>query len=171
MYTWYDVEDGEDSLYGWYDGSDEPAVKGAVTLAPGDALWIFAQSDEYSLQTAGAVAKEDINVVLRQDFKLVCNPTPVNVDLVNITVGGYDKADGCDGEVYIQSLNSLGRTVSGSMFTWYDIEDGEDSLYGWYDGSDEPAEEGGLMYGPGEAIWVYSASDSYSICYPGVEIK
>lgn len=163
IYSWYDVP--EANLYGWLDGSDEPVEAGAVTLAPGEGLWVNAPGEDYGLQSAGQVPTSDIAVVLRQDFKLVVNPAPVTVDLTAISVTGYEEI--CEGEVNVQILDSLGR--GGEIYSWYDVPEAD--LYGWLDGSDEPLEEEVVTLAAGEGLWVNAPSSDYSIKFPGVAIK
>ena len=162
-FTWYDLP--EDEICGWFDGSDEPVEVGAVTLAIGDALWVNAPDADYGIQSAGQVPTSDVATALRAGNKLVSNPTPVDVDLVNVVVSGYE--DGCEGDVYVQQLDRYGRAQE--AFTWYDLP--EDDIYGWFNGSDEPVEEGAIVLAPGESLWVNAISTDYSIVFPGVAIK
>ena len=163
IYTWYDLP--EDGIVGWFDGNDEPVEVGTLVLAPGEGLWINAAGDGYRIQSAGQVPTSDIAVVLREDFKLVVNPTPVNVDLTAIDVTGYDEI--CEADVNVQILDSLGR--GGDIYTWYDLP--EDEIFGGFDGNDEPVEVGALVLKPGEGLWVNALSSDYSIVFPGVNIK
>ena len=87
------------------------------------------------------------------------------IDLNDIKVVGY--VDGCEGDVYVQQLDRYGRAQE--AFTWYDLP--EDDIYGWFNGSDEPVEEGAIVLAPGESLWVNAISTDYSIVFPGVAIK
>ena len=162
QYFWYDVP-GE--LHGWLDASDNEAVKGALTLKPGEGLWINAPGSEYKLQTAGQVATSGIAVTLCAGSKMAVNNTPVSVDLTSILISGYDPEEGCEGVVDIQTLDEFGR--GGNQYFWYDVP-GE--LYGWLDASDNEAEEGALIINPGEGLWVNAPSADYMIEFPGVTL-
>ncbi len=162
VYFWYDVPEFE--LYGWLDGSDELVEDGVVTLAPGEGLWINAPGDGYGLQSAGQVPTSDVAVVLRSDFKLVVNPTPVTIDLTNVAITGYSEI--CEGDVNVQILDSLGR--GGEVYFWYDVPEFE--LYGWLDGSDEPVEVGAVTLGSGEGLWANATSSDYMVVFPGVTL-
>ena len=163
VYFWYDDEDGT----GWFDGSDEPVVKGQVTYAAGEALWIKANSTTEKLQSSGQVANTSIDVYLRSGNKLVCNPTPVAVNWNDdddngkfISVSGYNKASYEGGSIYAQQLDYRGKQVAGSVYFWYDDEDGT----GWFDGNDDFVENDSLPAGAG--IWVKANSTSEKINFP-----
>lgn len=161
MYYWYDLP--EDDLYGWLDGSDEPAQPGDLVLAPGQALWVVAPDDTTSLQTAGQVMTKSLAVILHQNAQLLANNTPIDVDLTEITVEGDGVAEG---DLTVQTLSPLGKTEA--MYYWYDLP--EDDLYGWLDGSDNPVEEGDLILAPGETLWVNSPVNGARIIFPGVSL-
>ncbi len=161
-YYWYDLPD--DGLYGWLDGADEPVTQGQITFAPGEAYWVKAPSASYSIQSAGQVPNADIEVILRNGFKMIANPSPVNVDLNEITVTGYDEV--AEGECFVQILDSLGRGTA--SYYWYDLPD--DGLYGWLDGADEPVEAGALSFTPGEGVWVKAPNTNYNLVFPGVNL-
>ena len=161
-YYWYDDEDGT----GWFDQSDDEVVRGDVTFAPGDAVWIQGNSTSEGLQTSGEVAAGSIDVYLREGFKLVCNPTPVaipfNDDNNNgkfIAPMGYGKSYS-GGSINVQKLDKDGYTVAGSKFYWYDDEDGT----AWFDQSDD--EVVGEVLNPGEAVWVQANSASEKLNFP-----
>ena len=162
-YYWYDDEDGT----GWFDGSDEEVVRGQVTYAAGEAVWIKANATTEKLQSAGQVADGSIDVYLRAGFKLVCNPTPVaipfNDDNNNgkfIAPMGYDAKTYDGGSISVQKLDKDGYMVAGSKYYWYDDEDGT----AWFDGSDEEVE--GEVLNPGEAVWVKANSTSEKLNFP-----
>ena len=167
-YSWYDIVDGSDVIYGWLDSSDENIPDGEVVLAPGEGLWISAPSDAYNLQSAGKVPTTGIAVTLRSGNKLAVNNTPVSVDLNDVTVSGYDTEEGCEGAVQVQVLNSVG--MGGKTYSWYDIVDGSDIIYGWLDSSDENIPDGEVVLAPGEGLWVNAPSTSYYINFPGVTL-
>lgn len=163
IYFWYDDEDGT----AWFDGNDDEVVRGQVTLSPGDALWINANSSTEALQSSGQVASGSIDVYLRAGFKLVCNPTPVaipfNDDNNNgkfIAPMGYDAGTYTGGSIYAQKLDKDGYTVAGSLYFWYDDEDGT----AWFDGNDE--EVSGVSLNPGEALWVNANSTTEKLSFP-----
>ena len=167
-YSWYDVVDGEDVIYGWLDSSDENIPNGEVVLAPGEGLWIYAPNEAYNLQSAGTVPTTGIAVVLRSGNKLAVNNTPLSVDLNDISVSGYSQETGCEGAVQVQVLDSVG--MGGKTYSWYDVVDGEDVIYGWIDSSDENIPNGEVVLAPGEGLWVYSPSTAYYLNFPGVTL-
>ena len=175
QYFWLDIpEDPDDpdsvAFYGWYDGSDERAE--GVTIAPGTGLWTFSDSSTYGLQSAGQVITTDTANTLRNNgCILVANPTPVAVDLQDVYVGGYDHADGFEGDINVQFLGPTGKTTA--QYFWLDIpEDPDDpdsvAFYGWYDGSDELAV--GVTVPSGSALWTFSDASTYSLVFPGVTL-
>ncbi len=162
-YYWYDDEDGT----GWFDGSDEEVVRGQVTYAPGEAVWIKANSTTEKLQSAGQVADGSIDVALRAGFKLVSNPTPVAVPFNDdnnngkfIAPMGYNAETYEGGSISVQKLDKDGYMVAGSKFYWYDDEDGT----AWFDGSDEEVE--GEVLNPGEAVWVKANATTEKLNFP-----
>ena len=162
-YYWYDDDEGT----GWFDGSDEAVLKGQVTFAPGDAVWIRANSASEKLQSAGEVASTSIDVYLRSGNKLICNPTPAAINWNDdddngkfISVSGYNKASYEGGTIYVQQLDFKGKSVPGSSYYWYDDDEGT----GWFDGSDEFVEDASLPAGAG--IWVKANSTSEKINFP-----
>ena len=157
VYMWVDLPD--DEIYGWLDGDDEMVD---VTFAPGEGLWINAPSSDYKIQTSGQVPTKDISVALRNGFKMVVNPTPVSVDIQDISVVGYEGETA--GDVAIQTLDRLGRALD--VYMWVDLP--EDDIFGWLDGNDELVE---LSIEPGAGLWVNAPSEEYSIILPGVTIK
>ena len=167
-YFWYDIVDGSDVLYGWFDGNDEPVEDGVVTFATGEGLWVNAPSGDYNLQSAGKVPTTGIAVTLRSGNKVAVNNTPVTIDLNDVSVSGYNTEDGCEGDVNLQILDATG--MGGMTYFWYDIEDGSDVLFGWYDGNDEPVEDNTVLVGAGEGLWVNAPSTAYSIVFPGVTL-
>ena len=176
MYFWIDIpadEEDPDSVafHGWYDGNDEYAE--GVTIRPGTGLWTKSSSSAYGIQSAGQVITEDTAIALREaGFVMVANPIPVDVDLQDVMVGGYNHEDGFEGEINVQFLDGVGRTSA--MYFWIDIpadEEDPDSVafYGWYDGNDELAVDVNVK--AGTALWTKSDSSIYSLVFPGVEVK
>lgn len=170
-YTWIDIDDDGDIYYGWLNMKGDFIEAGDATFAPGEAVWVYSPNDSYALQYSGSVDQEGTASVLREGFKLAANPTPVPVDLTDIVVGGYDKEEGSEEEVYIQSLDKSGKQVAGSKYTWIDVDDDGDIYYGWLNMKGDFIEEGDKVLAPGEAVWVFSPNANYTIEFPGVEIK
>lgn len=161
-YFWYDI--AEEDLYGWLDMTDEPVEKGAVVLNAGDALWVNAPDESYSIQSAGQVPQKNVSVALREGNKLIVNQTPVAVDLTDISIEGYEEI--CEGDVSVQMLDKFGRAQT--AYFWYDIV--EEDLYGWLDMTDEPVEPETVVIGAGETLWVNAPSSDYAIIVPGVTL-
>jgi len=162
VYYWYDDKDGT----AWFDENDQEVVRGKVTYAPGEAIWIKANNAGEGLQTAGQVAVGSIDVMLRAGFKLVCNPTPVAIPFNNdnnngkfIAAAGYG-SDYEGGSIYAQKLDKSGKCVAGSVYYWYDDKDGT----AWFDENDDLVEGSNLL--PGEAIWIRANSDSEKLNFP-----
>lgn len=107
----------------------------------------------------------NVAVTLRAGNKLVVNSTPVNADLTECDVVGYDAEAGTEADVQVQSLDSLGR--GGVTYSFYDIP-GE--FLGWFDGNNEPVATGAVMIAPGEGLWASSPSAVFSIILPGVTL-
>ena len=170
QYYWYDVVDGDDVYYGWLDGASGEFIEpGDVTFDVGDGLWVDAPNSDFKLQSAGQVMTAPATVTLREGFKMVANPTPVTVDLTNITVTGYDEEEGTEEEVSVQTLNKNGGRVD--QYYWYDVVDGDDVYYGWLDGaSGEFIEAGDVEVGAGEALWVDAPSTDFKLVLPGVAL-
>ena len=162
-FYWYDDEDGT----AWFDGADEEIVPGTILLAPGEAMWITANSASEGIQTAGQVANASIDITLREGNKLLCNPTPVAVNWNDddhngkfIYASGYDPESYVGGSIDVQLLNASGKMVPGSAYYWYDDEDGT----GWFDGSDELVE--GVSLPAGAGIWVHANSTAEKLNFP-----
>lgn len=159
-YYYYDVP-GE--LTGWLDGDDKEVAKGDVTFQAGEGLWTFSAMGGLGLQSAGQVSTSGVAVLLQENGLSVANPTPVDVDLTAITIGGY--AEATEGDVYVQTLDNLGRTVA--TYYYYDVP-GE--LTGWLDGDDEEVAKGDVVLKPGEGLWSFSSADGFTLVFPGVEL-
>lgn len=91
------------------------------------------------------------------------------IDLTDVVVTGYDKEEGTDSDVYIQSLDAAGKQVEGSVYFWLDIVDGEDVYYGWMNEGGDFIKEGDKILEMGETIWAY-APDTWSVVIPGVSL-
>lgn len=96
------------------------------------------------------------------------------LDLVDIVGKGYDPFDestdegGAYGEINIQTLTEWG--VTDANYFWndfierdYDGEGNDRRWYGWYDGADEVAKRGDLVFAPGEGFLLKCDGDGYSI--------
>ena len=169
-YFWYDAVDGTDVYYGWLDfASGEFVAPGEVKFAVGDGLWVDAPSTAFKLQTSGQVMTGSAAVTLREGFKMVANPTPVAVDLTDVTVTGYDAEEGTAEEVSVQTLDKNGSMVT--KYFWYDAVDGTDVYYGWLDfASGEFVGEGEVSVGAGEALWTDAPGTSFNLVLPGVTL-
>ena len=168
MYFWVDVTDGDDVVHGWFDGDGNPVERGDVTLQVGDGLWVESSSDDFKLQSAGKVATADSQMSLRAGFKMVANGTPVSVDLTDIWVSGYDPEEGTDGDVSVQTLDASGNAVD--MYFWVDVTDGDDVVYGWFDGDGNEISEGDVSVAPGAGLWAESSASTFKINVPGVTL-
>ena len=103
---------------------------------------------------------------LKTGFKAVGSQfAPVSgqtIDLTTVTVTGYDKEEGTEEDVSVQTLDEYGSMIK--TYFWYDIVDGEDVYYGWLDGeSGEFIEAGEVTLSPGDGLWVSAPSSSFSL--------
>ena len=161
-YFYYDVPG---DFTAWLDGNDDEVSPGTVTLSAGEGLWVSAPSSTYGLQTAGQVPTSGIAVALRDGSKMVVNCTPVDVDLTDIDVSGYNPVDGTEGVVSAQILDAGG--MANMTYFYYDVPG---DFTAWLDGNDEEVEAGTIVIGPGEGLWVSAPSTAYSLVFPGVTL-
>ncbi len=159
-YYYYDIP-GE--LTGWLDGDDNEVARGDVEFQAGEGLWMFCNADGFGIQSAGTVPQTGVAVELQQYGLSVANPTPVNVDLNDITITGFEEYTEAD--VYVQTLDEYGRTVN--TYYYYDIP-GE--LTGWLDGDDNEVERGNVVLKPGEGLWSFCNADGFYLNFPGVDL-
>jgi hypothetical protein len=124
---------------------------------------MVSSSDGFGMQSAGTVPTTGVAVTLQEDGLSVANPTPVNVDLNDITITGFEEYTEAD--VYVQTLDEFGRTVN--TYYYYDIP-GE--LTGWLDGDDNEVARGDVVLKPGEGLWTVSSSDGFFLNFPGVDL-
>ena len=97
-------------------------------------------------------------------FVPVGNATLTLKDLV---ATGYGDSY-ADGGIYAKKLNGYG--VGGTAYYWFDISDPEvGTLYGWYN-DEGSADYNSVELTPGEGLWIYSSSDSYSVVFPAPEL-
>ena len=159
-YYYYDIP-GE--LTGWLDGDDNEVARGDVEFQAGEGLWMFCNADGFGIQSAGTVPQTGVAVELQQYGLSVANPTPINVDLNDITITGFEEYTEAD--VYVQTLDEYGRTVN--TYYYYDIP-GE--LTGWLDGDDNEVERGNVVLKPGEGLWSFCNADGFYLNFPGVDL-
>ena len=159
-YFYYDVP-GE--LTGWLDINDEEVSTGDVSFQAGEGLWSISAVDGLGLQSAGAVPTSGVVVQLQENGLSIANPTPVNVDLTDAFIGGYEEST--EGDVQVQTLDEAGRTVA--TYFYYDVP-GE--LTGWLDINDEEVAEGDVIIQPGQGLWTISSADGFTFVFPGVSL-
>lgn len=85
------------------------------------------------------------------------------IDLTDLVVTGYDKEEGCEEDVKVQILNSLG--MGGVTYAWYDLNDDGEIYYGWF--ADDEVAKGDVVLSPGDALWVSAPNESYKILSSG----
>ena len=99
--------------------------------------------------------------------------TETNVDLAEITVTGYDRAEGSEDQVYAQTLDASGKTID--MYYWIDVsyeENGETvTLYGWMDAEGNLLEKGSVMMPLGDALWVDAPGEDFKLNFNGEVAK
>ena len=169
-YYWVDLAaDPEDpdseAFYGWYDENDELVTK---TVAPGDGFWTSSDSEEYKVQSAGAVLTSASVQLGATGSKMIANPYPTIINISDIAITGYEGDFG--GQVNMQKLDPFGYTES--TYYWVDLSaDPEDpdseAFYGWYDENDELVNDTLIA---GEGVWVASDSADYSIVFPNLNL-
>ena len=103
---------------------------------------------------------------LREGFKAAgAQFVPVSgttIDLTDITVTGYDKEEGTEEEVSVQTLNKNGGRED--LYLWYDVTDGSDVYYGWLDAdSGEFIAAGDVNLNVGDGLWVNAPSSEYKL--------
>ena len=159
----YNYIDIPGEITGWLDESDEPIEAGVVEFQAGEGLWTFSNTPGLGLQSAGQVPQTGVAVTLQLYGLSVANPSPVTVDLTDVSISGYEEAS--EGDLYIQTLDEYGRTVA--TYNYIDLP-GE--ITGWLDESDEPIEAGVVVLKPGEGIWAFSNTDGLYLNFPGVAL-
>ena len=106
------------------------------------------------------------NGELREGFKAAgAQFVPVSgttIDLTDITVTGYDKEEGTEEEVSVQTLNKNGGMVN--QYIWIDITDGDDVYYGWIDlDTGDFVEPGTVLFQVGDGLWVDAPSSDFKL--------
>ena len=196
QYFWFDTED---KPAGWYDQKGKPMTKDGGSLW-GDAADIeftngngfrIMVSDEYEdeddpsgyvpfvVNFSGEVLKGDISISTYTPgaMKAAGNPTPVEINLSQMTVSGYTDKDGnylewCEDGVenacVIAKVNNNGATLRQKVneveynvqYFWYDTED---KAAGWYDQKGKPmTKDGGSLWGDAADI-KYKACDGFRV--------
>ena len=158
---YYDEIPGE--LTGWLDAEDNEVSRGDVEFQAGEGLWMFCNADGFGIQSSGTVPQTGVAVQLQQYGLSVANPTPVNVDLNDIFISGFEEYTEAD--VYVQTLDEYGRTVN--TYYYYDIP-GE--LTGWLDAEDNEVSRDDVVLKPGEGLWSFSKEDGFYLNFPGVTL-
>jgi hypothetical protein len=125
----------------------------------------------YKLQSSGTVeTTADVLTPLNGSGLTIANPTPVNVDLVNCYVAGYEGE--AYGPVQVQTLTEAGGTER--IFIWYEYGEGEDYVCGWYEQDEEgnytELSANDVELTPGEGLWSVSDSTEYKFAWPKVEL-
>ena len=164
-YYWCDFEEDGVKYYGWYD--ENMNDYNSLPLIPGEGWWIYSSSDNYKIQTAGAVSDKPITVPLLggAQAKLVSNPMPTSLDLGQVVIKGYNAEEGyADMEIQAQQLTGGGATLNGMTYYWCDFEEDGVTYYGWYD--ENMNDYNSLELGSSEALWVYSPSSSLYVEFP-----
>ena len=162
-YLWCDFEEEGETYYGWYDG--DMNEYNDVEVEAGEGLWVYSPSSDFSLQSAGQVPSTSIAVTLRggSQARMVANPMPVALTLGEISVTGYDAAEGyADFAIEAKKLDGYGR--GGIGYLWCDFEEEGETYYGWYDG--DMNEYNDIEVEAGEGLWVYSPSTAFSLVFP-----
>ena len=132
-----------------------------ISFAAGQGLWVYGSSADEGLQSAGQVGTNDVTVTLRFGATPTGNPFPVSIDLQDIIATGDTAVD----NVNIRVLDSAGRTVEGSDYTWNDYMYDDPC---WVNADFEKVE--GVSFAPGQGLWVYGSSDSEGLCFPAPEL-
>lgn len=166
-YVWADFEEEGVRYTGWYDDNGELAD--STELEIGSGIWMFSDSSAWQIQCAGQVYNQALPIkLIGGGFRLCANPVPAAITYGQILVDGYE--GDFEGEVCAQVLDENGfvAEVEGvsCAYIWADFEEEGVRYTGWYDDNGELVENATL--GIGEAIWVLSDSDEYSIVFPTV---
>ena len=176
-YIWKDVTVFGTKYYGWYldgdDAYDELDDDDKVTLQPGEGLWVLSSAEQdFTIQSAGAVATLDVPTTLIEGGLTCVNPTPIDVDLGDCYVDNYDGATSSDVEV--QTLDEYGSTDK--SYIWKDVTVFGTKYYGWYldgdDAYDELDDDDKVTIKPGQGIWVLSSDEQeFQFVWPKVNLN
>ena len=183
-YNFFDFQEEGETYFGWYKNGeyDQPLVKGEVVLASGEGILTKCSEFgyDYKLQSAGQVLTDkDMPTLLRLNARMVSNVTPVDVDLTDCYVNGYDSFNpatedgGCWGEVYVQILNAAGKDTA--TYNFFDFQEDGETYFGWYKNGeyDQPLAKGDVVMGPGQGILTKCSEFGYDYCFvwPKVDVK
>ena len=160
-YVWVPGEDVGEEKNCWTDEDMESKV--LVDFAPGQGLWVFADSTDQTLQSAGKVGTSDVSVQLRRGAIGVGNPFPVAIDLQDIVPVGDDT----EYNVQIQTLDAYGYTLE--TYVWVPGEDVGEEESCWTD-EDMEAKVTGITFLPGQGLWVFADNDSQYLRFPAPEL-
>ena len=160
MYIWCDWAGESGDQEAWSDGSGD-IIEG-VTFEPGTGLWVQGLSNTQSIQTAGAVGKNDITVALGNGCTATGNPFPVNVNLQDIVPQGDDTSD----NVAIQTLDAYGRMID--MYIWCNWAGESGDQEAWSDGSGDIIE--GVVFPAGQGLWVQGSAAGQYLRFPAPEL-
>ena len=160
-YSWYKNAFGKED--GWYNDDDELIGDEAedIVFTPGTGLWLTGIDGEV-LTTAGKVFQADLALTLQDDSQMLGNPYPAPIGLAeNIEID----TDASSGDIYIEMLNSAGRTVA--TYSYYKNAFGKDD--GWYNDDDELIgdEVDDVIFPAGQGLWVTGVDgDGFNITSP-----
>ena len=183
-YYFFDFQEEGVTYFGWYNNGeyDKPLAKGEVVLASGEGIWTYCSDFgyDYQLQSAGQVLTDkDQPTLLRLRAKMVANVTPVDVDLTDCYVSGYDPFDpvteegGSWGDVVVQILNENGKDTA--TYYFFDFQEEGVTYLGWYKNGeyDQPLAKGEVVTGAGQGLWTYCSDFGYDYCFvwPKVDVK
>ena len=169
-YMWIDYAGPDWDQIGWIDSNadlgDYYELVTDVTFPAGASLWVFG-ADALSIQSAGQVNTDDIEITLRSGATAVGNPYPIEVALTDILPIG----DGASDTVVIQTLTSAGYTDKSYMWIDYAGEDWDQA--GWIDSNAELGDYYELLtdvtFPAGAGLWVFGA-EGLSIRFPAPEL-
>ena len=169
-YMWIDYAGPDWDQAGWIDNNAEMGdyyeLVTDVTFPAGAGLWVFG-ADGLSIQSAGQVNTNDVEIELRAGATAIGNPYPMAVALSDILPLG----DGVSDTVEIQTLDAAGRTDKRYMWIDYAGEDWDQA--GWIDNNAEMGDYYKLVtdvtFPAGAGLWVFGA-DGLAIRFPAPEL-
>lgn len=154
QYEWHDFDKKGSHYFGWYDGrAGRYVLEGEVLFPAGKGLWVMATIEGLSLMCNGQVMTSAQTIPLQDNGSMVANPYPVDVPLLKMWASGYEDTGKSSGEIQLQTLDELGRTVA--QYEWHDFTKKGTSYYGWYDGraGKYVMEEDKIVLKAGAAYW------------------
>ena len=184
-YTKKDKKSGETiHYYGWYNLTDGKYVEDEEVIFPaGAGLWVQAYSEDIKLVCNGQVLTPAIAVRLQENFTMVGNPYPCDVNLTAMWVSGYTEAEAQSGQIACQTLDDMGfmsKTYQWHDYTKKDKKSGQTvHYYGWYNLTDGKYVEGDeIIVHAGDALWVQAPANpnpgsTYPYClnFPELNLK